>query len=780
MKTQEQTRSFCSGAPVASLVIIVVLNLLFFGNSLTGYFLADDFVHIDYLVGLSEGGAGKLWTGLLQNFYTNWMQAEGTTFYRPLISLTLAFDYLLGKSNPFFFHLTNLFYHTSCAVLLALITKRLIDGFWQDEAKDQTVPSTMLPFAAGVLFSLYPLHCEVINWIIARVDSVALAFNLLAFYLFLIKAQSQDKNRTLTFCCLFAFILSLMSKEMAVTLPAVATAYLMLTPQGKNEKPISFLAKLRQSLLQSGFLWLTVLAYMGFRTVALGTISGGYQGSIGQGLSDSLVKRWTDGSLWRVLFPVNQEVFGANHKLYKALKNIYGLAIINLVLSAFWLRGKRWQPVIRLALFCAIWFVIDLAPTYQVWNLLENLQGGRFAYFATTPLMLFLALLMLLPWLLIDFESIKTNTNRVLTFCAAIALTMLVATYGQITWAHNQVWVKAQREVQKFREALDQVSKEHSGQIAILNIPQSYKGAHMLYNAPTMSVMLKPPLTGSDIRERVITFEPATFGDANLVQSLRLKDLVSQGNNYFYQWDRQKQILRPLALTAPKSTAMLPLLPAPVTINAGQSLVSPPLKINPLDYDCLLVRASGAKSLILTINGDSTHRLNASIEPGQNQATFNLSERKEWDSLPQVTELKIQADNSATISQLALTSLDGKLPLLACDGKDLKLDNDGVARIKGAKASFNFDVSHIKGAASALFELSGANSWFEHYSGTFRDKQPSKEAGLSGTLSQVKGKNIPLTFTGVKGHGFFELRIIALDKEGKVLGYFSEPLCFQL
>ncbi|MBK9772993.1 MAG: hypothetical protein IPP57_19610 [Candidatus Obscuribacter sp.] len=175
-----------------------------------------------------------------------------------------------------------------------------------------------------------------------------------------------------------------------------------------------------------------------------------------------------------------------------------------------------------------------------------------------------------------------------------------------------------------------------------------------------------------------------------------------------------------------------------------------------------------------------THRLNASIEPGQNQATFNLSERKEWDSLPQVTELKIQADNSATISQLALTSLDGKLPLLACDGKDLKLDNDGVARIKGAKASFNFDVSHIKGAASALFELSGANSWFEHYSGTFRDKQPSKEAGLSGTLSQVKGKNIPLTFTGVKGHGFFELRIIALDKEGKVLGYFSEPLCFQL
>jgi len=780
MKTQEQTRSLCSGTLAASLVIIVVLNLLLFSNSLKGYFLADDFVHIDYLVGLTSGGSAKLLAGLGQNFYSNWMQAEGTTFYRPLISLTLAFDYLLGQGNPFFFHLTNLFYHTSCALLLALITTRLINGFWQDDLNDHSVPRVVLPVAAGVLFSLYPLHCEVINWVIARVDSVALAFNLLAFYLFLIKAQNQDKNRTLTFCCLFAFILSLMSKEMAVTLPAVATAYLLLVPSAAEPKPSTIWSKLRQALIKSSFLWFTVLGYLTFRTVALGTISGGYQGSIGQGLSDSLVKRWTDGSLWRLLLPVNQEVFGANHKLYKTLKNLYGLALINMALSALIFKDKHWQPLIRLAAFCSIWSVLDLLPTYQVWNLLENLQGGRFAYFATAPLMLFVALIMLLPVLLIDSESIKKNTNRLLATAALVTLTLLATTFGQLTWAHNQVWVKAQKEVERFREALYQASQKTSGAIAILNIPQSYKGAHMLYNAPTMSVMLKPPLSQSDIRERIITFEPATFGDANLIQSLRLKKLVEQGNNSFYQWNRESQILTALSLKPGKAVKSMALLPKPVVLSPTQALVSPPLDINPLDYDSLIVQVSGVKSLTLTLNGDSGHRLNATVDQTKQQAIFNLSERKEWTSLPLVTELKLQSDSPATIKQLELTSLDGQLPVLTCDGRDLKLDNDGVARIKGPKASFNFDVSNIKGAASALFELSGANSWFEHYSGTFRDKQPSKEAGLSGTLSQVKGKNIPLTFTGVKGHGFFELRIIALDKDGKALGYFSEPLCFQL
>ncbi len=39
----------------------------------------------------------------------------------------------------------------------------------------------------------------------------------------------------------------------------------------------------------------------------------------------------------------------------------------------------------------------------------------------------------------------------------------------------------------------------------ILNIPQSYRGAHMLYNGATMSVMLRPPLADKDIVDRIYT-----------------------------------------------------------------------------------------------------------------------------------------------------------------------------------------------------------------------------------------------------------------------------------
>ncbi|HMX46537.1 MAG TPA: hypothetical protein PK671_25385, partial [Candidatus Obscuribacter sp.] len=84
--------------------LIIVTNLLLFHRSLRGYFLADDFVHIDYLNRVMQGN----YLELLKNFTGNWMQAEGTTFYRPLISITLAADYLFSGANPLGYHISNL------------------------------------------------------------------------------------------------------------------------------------------------------------------------------------------------------------------------------------------------------------------------------------------------------------------------------------------------------------------------------------------------------------------------------------------------------------------------------------------------------------------------------------------------------------------------------------------------------------------------------------------------------------------------------------------------
>ena len=76
--------------------------------------------------------------------------------------------------------------------------------------------NNLLALTAALIFSVYPLHCEVVNWIIARVDSVALLFTLASFALYL---KGKSPGSPLAISAHVAFIFALMSKEMAITLP---------------------------------------------------------------------------------------------------------------------------------------------------------------------------------------------------------------------------------------------------------------------------------------------------------------------------------------------------------------------------------------------------------------------------------------------------------------------------------------------------------------------------------------------------------------------------------
>ena len=748
--------------------LIIVTNLLLFQRSLRGYFLADDFVHIDYLNRVMQGNYQEL----LYNFTGNWMQAEGTTFYRPLISITLAVDYLFSGANPLGYHISNLAYHTACALGLYFVGSLLFKGFIKDE-QDKTRPG-LAGFLAAMLFSLYPLHCEVVNWVIARVDSVCLAFHLLAFYAFL-KLQQRLKAEQSTgktwLVCLLLFILSLMSKEMAVILPPLAALYIFSSlDQG------SLPAKIGQSLKKTAPLWATLLAYLGLRVLFLHTLSGGYEGSIGSGLSKSLFKRWTDGSLIRILLPLNWDVFGGNNSLAKNLKTIYFLAIGNF--SVFLLRSRN-LAYLKMLAFTVGWFALALAPTYQVWNLTENLQGGRFLYFASAPLSLFLALLLAAPLLAPTSAGMLKRSQ---SFLSVVLIALLSLLFAQITRGNNQVWVSAQKELMHFRKALALAAAEGSGKLAVLNLPQSYKGAHMLYNAATMSVMLKPPLSERDLRERILTFEPATFGDSELIKPGRVRQLLKEGDCRFFLWQRERQELQPLYLSLPENTGTLSLKPAaPLTVAPGERATVQELALNPLGTDRIILNMEGEQArLTFTSEQGRTMEVIAPIDKTSKKLEVNLSERKSFLALGKVSSLTVSPTNGAiTIYGATLLSLD-KVPELTVDGKNFALDNDGIARLKGEKPTFSYDVSFIPGAKSAMFELSKPNSWFEHYTGTFKDQKTSPEADISGQLNRPQGKNIPLSVTGVKGHGFFELRVVGLDQDNKPTGYFSEPLCFQL
>jgi Flp pilus assembly protein TadD len=95
-----------------------------------------------------------------------------TTGSRPLMTLSLAFDYRWWKLNPAGYHLTNIILHLICVLLTLLL------------AYEMTRRGTAA-FLAAALFSVLPVRAETVIALLGRSDLLATLFILAGFYAYL-------------------------------------------------------------------------------------------------------------------------------------------------------------------------------------------------------------------------------------------------------------------------------------------------------------------------------------------------------------------------------------------------------------------------------------------------------------------------------------------------------------------------------------------------------------------------------------------------------------------
>ena len=178
--------------------------------------------HIRYLNGASLG-----W--MLSTFNIgNWI---------PLTWLSLAFDYALAGPSPWFFHLHSLLLHCANTVLVFFFTRKLLSL--------PSVPRLPVDPAAcltALLFGLHPLHVESVAWACELRDLLCGFFFLLALLWYLEAVQKPGWRRWPLWACLGSFLLALMSKPMAVTLPLVFMV-LDAWPLGRSWKDRSALVR---------------------------------------------------------------------------------------------------------------------------------------------------------------------------------------------------------------------------------------------------------------------------------------------------------------------------------------------------------------------------------------------------------------------------------------------------------------------------------------------------------------------------------------------------------
>src|SRR5579863_7612410 len=220
------------------LLILLVLAVAPYLNSLQNGFVFDDHNEVQtnpYIRSFSH--VGEIFsTRILAHLGSR----GATNYYRPISIFGFLICYKLFGLLPYGFHLANIVLHAIIVCLLFGLSRQLFKNEW-------------LAFIAAAIFALHPIHTESVAWVSGVTDLDLALFYLATFWLFLTSARpGGGRSEWMHLGMIGSFILALLSKEQAVTLPLVATIFEHFYREDRAG------ASWRQKAARYGSLWLLV------------------------------------------------------------------------------------------------------------------------------------------------------------------------------------------------------------------------------------------------------------------------------------------------------------------------------------------------------------------------------------------------------------------------------------------------------------------------------------------------------------------------------------------
>lgn len=475
---------------VIAFLLSTILVFTIYWPTLSVGFLLDDFLHLDQIARAVLHGD---WHDFLANLYSNWGGSDIMRSFRPLVTLSLFADFLIFKANAVGYHLTNLLLMSFCCLFVALIASEL-SGAYGNRMRAAT------SIWAALIFAAYPLHVESVAWVIGRVDLLCTAFYLASLYYFL--RLRLIKEPPYLWLCLGSFVLSMLSKEMAVSLPAVVTIFAFFTASSQAE----FKSDAKSSLLfrfirkpsdlelkAIGLLWLTLILFAGLRFIILSDAIGGYGTS---GLSTLFTSFANKAALLKLIAPANEEIVPKTANLITAGSIAYiGAGVFIL------LRCLVTPSLIRYFAAFALMGIISLLPTFQVWNIAPNLCGSRLFFLSSAALSLALAFA-LIP----SEDEIDGKATRLVTIMGTLLLTYQLCFFTLLARENLKPFTKAGELMKRISRQLEQISSKEN-KFLLFNLPTDYKGAPMITRPQYLKTMIAPPFSKIDFSAKVSTAE---------------------------------------------------------------------------------------------------------------------------------------------------------------------------------------------------------------------------------------------------------------------------------
>lgn len=202
------------------ILLLVCISAIVYFNSLSNGFVYDD------LGTIVENVHIKQLSNYLSSFHNQsyFKISGGEASYRPVATLSYYLLYAGFDVNPFGYRLFSFTLHIINVILVYLVAHVIL-------------AHKRAALLAGLLFACHPLNTEAVNGISYNEDLLAAFFFFLAFLSYTrLKPSAPKPGYVFFFLSLFFFLLGLLSKEMAITLPAVAVLYDMILREPVSEK----------------------------------------------------------------------------------------------------------------------------------------------------------------------------------------------------------------------------------------------------------------------------------------------------------------------------------------------------------------------------------------------------------------------------------------------------------------------------------------------------------------------------------------------------------------
>ncbi len=218
------------GLKIILATTVALLTLIIYLPSLQNAFVQrDDGIYIFANQHIRSINVDFFKWAFLSFYASNW---------HPLTWIAHALDYELWGLTPLGHHLTSVLLHAFNAFLVVFLAIKLLEAFKArstNSGLSSFIDEKTILIAAGVtglLFGLHPVHVESVAWASEKKDLLCASFFLLSLLMYATSISDADSDlvtNSITaryiqkryLAALGFFILALLSKPMAVSLPAV-------------------------------------------------------------------------------------------------------------------------------------------------------------------------------------------------------------------------------------------------------------------------------------------------------------------------------------------------------------------------------------------------------------------------------------------------------------------------------------------------------------------------------------------------------------------------------